>query len=832
MFSFEPADKGLYISGIDDNVEQRFVVRFGAESESKKLENRLFVVLDKENIRFLYYDNDEQTETLNADYLKEVGYISLNYQKYTGNDILDFPQMSCGEIENLPDAKIANKIIDSFKELFHGFPFLEGKTKNNPNKEKDFWTKIKITIGSVISKFKKKDKKEETESQERVLAFSKLLKCCLLAFVFKIEDRSEVFAQSPLYEHVRDTLRKSDVYQLLSAKIQYTLSVPKDGLVYNSKEYSYKARKFADCLMSQRINKIIPHNNYGNSEGKQGWFYDPEKELDVILEQNRKQEKEGQCKLDENLVLKIRNFLYTKHAVYQAMTDNLGKFFFLLAQSLMFITSLMIILSCIKMNVSDTILNVVFPLLITTGWILSLFIKLPNTNITITTVMDELRDRIYEKNNTDDNNLLNKIVYVISLFSTIFLPIFSILLLFYSVSYKIPDFIQYGFYIDVVLCVILGIILSGIFNRNGSSGVRYAFYPRILVAELVGWLTIGIAEDLVKSMLWISEWWKVVIALVMVLILVVVLISGEAKQHSPYKKTWNIICSKTLPIVNHSLFFASFFGLIMQAVFYDNLIKTSNVLSDVVYDDYFNKANSYCQNLESLDKTIERYLGFCDASELKGITVAGEGKNVQKISVNDSTIITISMGISNRAFNDSKEDIGYHNTLVDCCNGIIDELDSLCNDNDIKVDFSKSYKSICKLNKIDLDTLPSDSIKKDTNKNVIYKKNEEAIKTMLVSLQKEITNVRRNTLKFNDYETLMSWATIGCDSIVQTGSAYLDSLTIKAKNNHKCCRKINVPVLSEKRIFPTLLIFHTLIVLVLAFVTQLIISDKTVTEPL
>ena len=91
-------------------------------------------------------------------------------------------------------------------------------------------------------------------------------------------------------------------------------------------------------------------------------------------------------------------------------------------------------------------------------------------------------------------------------------------------------------------------------------------------------------------------------------------------------------------------------------------------------------------------------------------------------------------------------------------------------------------------------------------------------------------------MKYNDYETLMGWATVPPPSNIHTESAYMDTLTKVYQEKRSCCRKIYPPIISNaekgKRFFPTLLIFHTLIVLVLAFVTQLIISDKSVTEPL
>lgn len=80
----------------------------------------------------------------------------------------------------------------------------------------------------------------------------------------------------------------------------------------------------------------------------------------------------------------------------------------------------------------------------------------------------------------------------------------------------------------------------------------------------------------------------------------------------------------------------------------------------------------------------------------------------------------------------------------------------------------------------------------------------------------------------------MSWATMNRPKISNTENLVLDSLIVKAIREHNCCREIHLPKKKDwfRRVFPTLLIFHTLIVLVLAFVTQLLISDKSVTEPL
>ena len=130
----------------------------------------------------------------------------------------------------------------------------------------------------------------------------------------------------------------------------------------------------------------------------------------------------------------------------------------------------------------------------------------------------------------------------------------------------------------------------------------------------------------------------------------------------------------------------------------------------------------------------------------------------------------------------------------------------------------------------------------ESQKERCIKHNRGVLDPLLLFIQKELTIVRQSTIKYNNYETLMNWATAGDTSSVDATSTYLYGLTQNYKNsdlpdndikNHKCSRIIyyndkDKPI----RVFPILLIFHTLVVLVIAFVTQLIISDKSVTETL
>ena len=773
----------LYGGVSPDRIPKAIMNKFSFHLDGyNNLDNRLSVRISTHQVRFFFYDHDYDIYDPNAikdnTYLKEVGFISLTRRKDTGNDILAFPQ----NINNLNDSNYLNNDVkdcnERFKGLIKGFPFAE-----------------KLKEGQSLE--------EGCHKEDDLRIF---LRFCLLCFVYEFENRDMAFGGSPIYDTVRNKLRESYIYEMLSAKLHYQMYFYKNEfLSHNQIKYSYYTQKFADCLMSEQINKIIPPHDYPSKKrGLQCWFYNPEKELESILEQNRKQKNSSESTktiLNESLALKIRDFLYTKHAIYQAMTRTVGKQLFLCGQLFMALTTIALFCSFLRISWYDGVIKKVFPICISLLCLGLFFIFAAN---------DWKKG---EKNTNKDKYKFSFlrlwIVIPIILSSASLLHILPVKWLFLCI-------------IGFILC---SIFFSGYYNnaeKGGIDGIIYAFFPRILVAELAAWLTIGIAEDLVKSMLWVDKWLIVLIATFFVLILIGLIVGGEIKQHSPYLAYRNIIFKRTLPIINHSLFFGLIIGLLTQMVFYNNLIKNSDVMSSVVFNNYFDDANYYCQNLIDLDNTIRQYEDFSHTSSLKGISMTGKGIGTQTTHLNDSVFIKLSMSFDQEIeSNFTPDDSTSHNNLVKNIDEIVKEIRQL----DLSMGIKSSFLyegSLCLLN----DSI--DSVDMESN---YMKENLKKLSTLPIYLQKEITCIRRNINKYNDYDTLMNWATADYRPTINTGSAYLDKLTEDIQNKHKCSRTINTRFV-ELRFFPILLIFHTLIVLVLAFVTQLIISDKSVTETL
>lgn len=729
MFTYDAIDESLYSGVSPDRVPDSLKNRFSMVFGSDYLDYRLQVVISERQVGFFYYDSDYETtnpwnpgEVKDNDYVREVGFITLTRPKDTGNDILGFPQ-NIDELSVLDDANV--HVLESMKECirqreeeYSSFPFMD----------------MVGNIGEVgsMNLYKRKE------------LFRCFLRCCLLDFIYDFEDRGQAFGASPLYDCVREKLRESDVYKMLSAKLNYIQYLYKDVTPKNQEKYTFHANKFADCLMSARLNKVISPDNYGASDGKQGWFYNPEKELESILEKNRNSD-DNVASLNNSLVAKVRSFFYTKHSVYCANTTEKSKKWFKCAQVAM-----------------------------------------------------------------------------------LFFNILSVIaLLFYEKAFC-GFFYKSLYLIGVLAIVIVGASIWISAKENDNNGKINAFFPRIIVAEAAAWLTIGISEDLVKSMLWSKRVW---IAMVLVLILVGILIYSEVKQHSPYS-AWRNNVIKTSLIMNHSLFFALVLGGITQSVFYDKLLRTSNVLSDVVYKDHFDKVENYIQQLESWEKSINEYQRFAQDYCMSLSDVGGDNSGVVKLKgqafgkndtlniVLDNNKLVIRSAFSS-SFKSEQDVVSYHGNLIEAVNAQQEDLKAMMNktscDTILNLYDSLLFSNVLQKN-------DSNSLENDIKEN--YDKNRRR----LLNIRKEIQVSKKHCMD-DGYNTLLNWTTVDYKND-QTGSPFLDML-ISSEKNEKCCREVGWGVpRNGHRFYPTLLLMHTLIVLVIAFITQLIISDKSVTEPL
>ena len=612
------------------------------------------------------------------------------------------------------------------------------------------------------------------EQTDKKAWFAFFIQCCFLDFVAGIEDRESCFSVSPYYDEVRNKLRECKVYQLLTAKMKYVTYLYHGAEAISKDEYTFKTQRFADLLMDANINKVIPSYYYFDNL----WFYNPEIELDLILRKNYETRiNKGGARLDSKIQDKIRDFFFQRHAVVSAMGSKWAK---CLYGVYIFVIGLF--------SVCTTYCMIRF---------------------------DKVDDR---------------------------------LVMFYFDHIVLWDIIGMG---SLVCLIILSVTRS-----------VNVFMPRVLVALGIGWLTAFVSEDLIKSQLEIGSLFTT-ISCVGVLALILVMLFGETRQHSPYYivgckgigirvvQIWKFSSSwKLLPILFHSYFWALTLGTVMQFAVYDDLLKNSQALKEVVFEDDFGTARDYVMHLTYLKEALADYQrdmeGFYIKADMSGVvkgpSVASfmaaktsydptEYTKIRECSLaklqhidekyNKVDSIVKQMIVDNSGHNfvsSNNHGDGYLNWFV-FGKKPYKEIDMG------KKQMALLVKSICE------ETAPAafDSL---------IGLQLRFLDTIVAATEEEIQSVRVFVSENDNHASLVKWSYQRSPKLEGPWSMP-QLMIIKASRNHNLCRKVrmwwipnNSSIIVEKILFPRMLIFHSLIVLIIAFVGQLIVSDKSVTEPL
>lgn len=397
----------------------------------------------------------------------------------------------------------------------------------------------------------------------------------------------------------------------------------------------------------------------------------------------------------------------------------------------------------------------------------------------------------------------------------------------------------------LLVVIFLVLILWGVKSRSIN-----VFMPRITVAVAMMWLTIFVSEDLLKSQLQIKMGAELLSLSVIVLLIIVMLLLAEILQHSPYNKPHHhrfcVNCfslfRKLFPILNYTIFITLFLGLLMQKLFYADLLKSSNALFEITFAEYFHDVEKYRQRLELLEKSLMDYRDYQISQAFSQTVAKGDNiGNVRLWPVGDSSCKIQYRGyISQKVMLSSTHegndvDIIGNKLRESICDRIV-RLDSLMNRDNSMDDalwscMDQVLDSLRQMRVLDSVKQKEvlDSVKK---KKMVSDSVNQKIDVLLSLLSEENQRIKDFVLTYNDHDTLLKWATFdtaNSDSLVLTESAYLSKLTEETKKESKLCREATV---LKTMVFPSLLIIHSLIVLVLAFVAQLLLSEKTVTEPL
>lgn len=687
----------------DEELPEELKNTFEVRVNVPDVDYRIRICLTPYSVLFKYFKEGDDEKGERG---RTIDSISFATRKETGRDLLDFGKkcpsnlFSCDNKEDSDGGEFC-KVI---QEIFYNFPIIKQQAAQ------DDWSKFFL------------------------LAF-------LLSFLFEFEIRESVFGSSPLYDEVRNKLRTSKVYQLLCAKVKYDMLLYKwrNGGMHalDKEEYDYIVRCYADLLMDDEYNKIVPPEYF---DGK-GWLYDPETELEGIVEDNRKlirhlrksggRSEDGAFNTD--FKDKIRNYFYTKHSVWRAQLSKKEKIFYGIAQGIM----------------------IVFTLL---SGVAMLFFKEPRC---------EWFTNWY--------------------FSSFWLIASSAVL-------------------GVLLSLIIGAHISKSFN---------VFLPRIIVSVAIMWLMTFISEDLIKSQILIDKIW-VLLGLACVLFsIVVVLLYGEIKQHSPYTslkygKRW---LGKCFCILNYFIFVVGIFGMMMQLLFYKDLLRGSQALPEIVYEnDYSQPLEEYKSALGNLQKNISDYRDFV---KYYSVNVADDRQNFSIIDTVKNYHIEFEQKKTTRSKTELAPDTNAYYTIVrefnDNVDGIMALWDAIGASSPVVSVYVHVYDIV--------------EIMKDTS---LLKKNDTIVDGWLRWLRAEQCKVD-DALQVDDYDTLLLWATYP-SNVIDNPQDYVDCLKNKAIQAHDVCRDVGKD--NPKKIFPHLLLIHSLIVLILAFIGQLFLTKETVSEPL
>lgn len=615
-------------------------------------------------------------------------------------------------------------------------------------------------------------------AMSKVKGFAFFVQCCFLFFVDEFENRDSAFSYSPIYDSVREKLRASVVYKLLCAKIKYSVYLCHGESSYSEDEYTFLTQRFADLLMDRNINKIVPPYYYQDTL----WFYNPEEELDLVVHKNNLvRERRGEARLNPKLQDKIRDYFFARHAILSAMGTRLAK----------------------ALYGGYIVIVGLFSVFATYGLLF----------------FDDLDDPVV-------NFFFNKIIVwdVLAAVSLLFLI--------------------------VLAC---------------AKGVN-VLMPRVLVAMGIGWLTAFISEDLVKSQLEIGPVFTGV-AFGGVMLLVTAMLFSEAKQHSPYyvlgldgffKSHLRYLFKfsshwKLAPILIHSYFWALTIGVVMQFALYDDLLKNSNALPEIVYKSNFDEAGNYVMSLNNFKSALEDYQVDWDNRFVKA-TVTGIMTTAQSAGFIDAKMDYTDNEIQKMKARDLMKREVINTQFHQVCK-IESEVASKTlmsfYTNDFVADrraeymnyvtiggasITEFYNLIDELSKHETEFKPGISAKKFDR---IVGHQLDVLDTLISLVDGEIQDVEIFVSQNNNYDTLIAWSTQRDDYHGEMVD-YCDYIKYKVSHQYDLCRNVDmvwvdskpVFVKKEMHLFPRMLIFHSLIVLIIAFVGQLIVSDKSVTEPL
>ena len=608
------------------------------------------------------------------------------------------------------------------------------------------------------------------------------MRLCLLEFLLAVDTHDDIFAINPEFDTIRTKLRESKVYRLLCAKLRYCLYHYKGRNALNAEEYTFVVSKYADLLMNSDFNKMVPPAYYDEPR----FFNNPEQELYQIVQRS-------DFRIVEQTVReKIKAYFLTKHAVIESFRTELPS------------------------NRTPLFNLYYFLMSVFVGWAVYSFLLFD------------------EKSSIVDS------------------------------FYSVPMW-KWG---GLVFFAIIGFFS---YKMNNKSIV---FHPKIIVALMMGWFTIAVSEDLIKSQLDLS-FGMASVALVVVLFIVCMMLWGEIKQHSPYYKIrlewpWK---SKLFGILIYSMFWNIILGIVMQGLTYSSLLRTSGAIPNAVLGQLPNEVEMYKQYIQTCISMLDDYdrsmegvvhdngkadfnttvtANSLDTSLYVNAYVRSEKKKSEFdfYRVHNGFFEDIKRWL-NMAEENMKVEMSFNQENDSCIikRGEVCRLlaykaknDTIVINYDAKASDGGSFTKSHNLAWNDLFLLLVEANKLDAKKKIDLTKiqienNLNSVREIKNKLRVQMLNIDQFASEINNQDFLFNMVRVESDKDTipisfKTDDYYLAYLGYDAIVNHKYLRNMKLYEDVAFPLYPRMLLFHSLIVLLIAFVGQLIISEKSVTEPL
>jgi hypothetical protein len=335
------------------------------------------------------------------------------------------------------------------------------------------------------------------------------------------------------------------------------------------------------------------------------------------------------------------------------------------------------------------------------------------------------------------------------------------------------DMAESNFYL-MGLNVIILFIINALRNNN-----RNSFLLRLIVALVASWLLIGISDDFVASQIFIGDMLPWITGISFTIVVAILFL--ECREHSPYyfrRSTFKECNIKIIPIFSFAIFLSLFIGIIVQFATFQSLIQTNNVLPAVKFSSNFTAIENCKSNTQLLINNMEAY---------KNEVLILEHSSKKKSQNTDSLLLNNRMKTV-KEMNSSKLLLSAHDSLL-------------------------------------IAQLSNNSITKN-----VY-----VIDSLLPELNAHINALYDFQIKYCNTDSLLK---VICtndslsllrnkDKMLYENLIYNKFFPTDAKN--EVCVKISN---TEYYLFPRMLVFHACIVLLIAFIVQILVSGKTVTEGL